>query len=79
MAKAAKPAPVKAPKVVKAVKAKPAEVATPAPAKPVEISTETIALRAYFISEARQAAGLPGSSETDWIEAESQVRSELGA
>jgi hypothetical protein len=47
-------------------------------AKPVvEIPSEAIALRAYFISEARQAAGEPGDSTTDWLEAERQLRAEL--
>ncbi len=65
---AAKPA--AAPKVMK----KPAAPA----AKPiVEIPTEVIALRAYFISEARQGAGQPGDSTTDWLEAERQLRAEL--
>jgi len=44
---------------------------------PAEIPTEIIALRAYYISEARQAAGLPGDSTTDWLEAERQIRAEL--
>lgn len=76
-AKAAKATP-SAPVPAKAVKTAKPKAATPAPAKPavVEISTEAIALRAYFISEARQAAGLPGTSEGDWIEAERQLRAE---
>jgi len=44
---------------------------------PAEIPTEVIALRAYYISEARQAAGIPGDSTLDWLEAERQVRAEL--
>ena len=33
-----------------------------------------IALSAYYIGERRRAAGLPGSSESDWLEAERQLR-----
>ena len=67
-------APVKAAAAPK--KAKPA----PAPAKTVGvIPTEVIALRAYFIAEARRATGQPGNETTDWLEAESQLRSESGA
>jgi hypothetical protein len=40
------------------------------------VSAEDIAVRAYFISEHRRALGLGGSSETDWLEAERQLRSE---
>jgi hypothetical protein len=39
-------------------------------------SAEDIAVRAYFISEHRRALGLWGSSESDWLEAERQLRSE---
>lgn len=39
-------------------------------------SNEDIALHAYFIAERRQAAGLPGDSHQDWIEAERQLAAE---
>lgn len=68
--KTAKPATVKALK--SAVKSK-----TPKASPPLEISTEVIALRAYFLGEARQTEGLPGNSTTDWLEAERQLRAEL--
>jgi hypothetical protein len=41
-------------------------------------SSEAIALRAYFIAERRQHEGIPGDSESDWLEAERQIRKELG-
>lgn len=37
---------------------------------------DDIALRAYFISEKRQKAGLPGDTHQDWIEAERQLMAE---
>jgi hypothetical protein len=40
------------------------------------ISTDDIALRAYFISEKRHAHGLPGDEHQDWIEAERQLQAE---
>lgn len=40
---------------------------------------EDIALRAYFISEKRRTAGLPGDEPGDWIEAERQLLSESSA
>ncbi len=46
-------------------------------AKPrTEITTELIALRAYFISEQRAAACIPGDSLSDWFEAERQLIAE---
>lgn len=45
----------------------------------VELKSDDIALRAYFLSEARQKAGLPGSPEADWVEAERQLRDEAAA
>jgi len=33
-----------------------------------------IALAAYYIGERRRAAGLPGGPESDWLEAERQLR-----
>lgn len=45
-------------------------------AKRPSYSQEDIALRAYFIAERRQAAGITGDSHQDWIEAERQLASE---
>ena len=38
------------------------------------VTTEDIALRAYFIGEDRRNRGLPGNPESDWYEAERQLR-----
>lgn len=38
------------------------------------ITTDDIALRAYYISERRQHLGLPGDAQSDWLEAEKQLR-----
>lgn len=38
------------------------------------ITTEDIALRAYYISERRHYLGLPGDPQSDWLEAEKQLR-----
>ena len=70
---AAKPAPAAAAK--KAVKR--AAPAAKGSKKPASISSDDIALRAYFISEKRRAHGLPGDDRHDWIEAERQLRAEL--
>lgn len=35
-----------------------------------------ISLRAYFVSEKRRAAGLPGDAHSDWLEAERQLQAE---
>jgi hypothetical protein len=49
------------------------------PAKTIPtISSEDIALRAYFIAQDRQQFGRPGTPEGDWFEAERQLRSEHG-
>ena len=40
------------------------------------ITTDDIALRAYFIAEKRQKAGLPGDTHHDWLEAERQLLAE---
>lgn len=59
-----------------------AKVITPAPVIEssaeiqVVISNESIATRAYYISERRQAMGWPGDSETDWLEALNQLTAE---
>jgi hypothetical protein len=42
-------------------------------------TTEDIALRAYFIAEKRRQLGLNGSAESDWLEAERQLREGLSA
>lgn len=44
--------------------------------KPAELSSEAIALRAYFIAERRQKMGWPGDSTSDWVEAERQLKAE---
>jgi hypothetical protein len=48
------------------------------PAAPA-YTPEDIALRAYFVSEHRQKNGLPGDAQSDWLEAERQLRAENGA
>jgi len=45
-------------------------------AKAPGISTEDIALRAYFIAEKRRSQGLHGSEQDDWVEAERQLVAE---
>ncbi len=45
-------------------------------AKKPAYTQDDIALRAYFIAERRQTAGLPGDAHQDWIEAERQLASE---
>ena len=47
-------------------------VFTPQP----DLSSELIALRAYFISEKRRVEGQDGDALGDWLEAERQLRSE---
>lgn len=54
------------------------KAALPRARKP-KYSQDDVALRAYFIAERRQAAGLPGDSHQDWIEAERQLASEASA
>jgi hypothetical protein len=46
------------------------------PTVPVAVSTEDISVRAYFIAENRHALGLSGDSESDWLEAERQLKAE---
>ena len=61
-----------------------AAVAKPKPPKLAKkkaakvITTEDIALRAYFIAERRQANGGHGDEKGDWVEAERQLRTEAG-
>jgi hypothetical protein len=52
---------------------KPAEKAAPA------YTQADISLRAYFIAEKRMAAGLPGDSHQDWLDAERQLMAEAAA
>jgi hypothetical protein len=42
-------------------------------------TNEDIALRAYFIAEKRRQLGIWGSPESDWLEAERQLREGLTA
>lgn len=72
-AAAIRPVKPKAPKKP-AAKPKPAPKKKPAP-RPV-ISTDDIALRAYYIAERRQKMGWPGDSTSDWVEAERQLVAE---
>ncbi len=62
----------------KAAPAAPKPRKAPAKKKPVtvQITTEEISLRAYFIAEHRHKLGLPGSEHGDWVEAERQLREE---
>lgn len=70
--KVAVPEPVPAKTKAAASKSKPAVLRAKKPA----YSQDDVALRAYFIAERRQAAGLSGDSHQDWIEAERQLVSE---
>jgi hypothetical protein len=80
--KAVKPAspvaPAKTKKTTTASKAKP--IPAPAPPKPeptlADIPHHEVEVRAYLISERRQAMGWPGDSSTDWSDAESQLLAE---
>ena len=63
--------------VKRTVRRTPAAASAPKAAAAVrQISGEDIALRAYFIAEKRQQQGQPGDSQSDWIEAERQLRAE---
>lgn len=42
--------------------------------KSAKISQSEIALKAYFIAEARRKMGLPGDEASDWLEAERQLK-----
>jgi hypothetical protein len=76
---AAAPA-VKTP-VAKKTPARKAAAKAADPIKPaaMAISTEDIALRAYFISEKRHREGIHGDSHGDWLEAERQLLAERQA
>lgn len=43
-----------------------------------EISDDDVALRAYYIAEHRKRLDLPGDEMGDWVEAERQLRKEVG-
>ena len=42
-----------------------------------DLTFEQIQLRAYFISERRRNAGLPGDDQTDWLQAREELINEL--
>lgn len=48
------------------------------PVPPLQPSDEEIRMRAYFIAERRHRLGLPGDSNSDWLEAKRQLLSEFG-
>ena len=60
---------------VRATKPKPEAKAPERTASPA-VSTDLVALRAYFISEKRIADGIEGDALTDWLEAERQILAE---
>ena len=43
-----------------------------------EPSHEQIQLRAYFIGEQRKSLGIPGNETSDWVQAELELKAELG-
>ncbi len=73
MKPAAKSKTITAPKLIKPVAAKPKRVTRP---KAPIITSDDIALRAYFIAEKRRSQGLPGDEHQDWVEAERQLAAE---
>ena len=85
-AKAPAPAKAAAPRVItpKAVPAKRTTTVqkrttrSKSPGKKPSYTLDDVALRAYFIAQDRHAKGIPGSPETDWLEAERQLRVEIG-
>lgn len=48
------------------------------PIPAIEVSDEEVRIRAYFVAERRLSLGLPGDSNTDWLEAKRQLLSEIG-
>ena len=38
------------------------------------VTSEEIALKAYYLAERRRHLGLPGDPEADWLQAESELR-----
>ncbi len=73
---ATKAAPLRKPAAKKPAAKKPASPRKPA--APPKISSDDLALRAYFLGEKRQQLGLAGDSHSDWIEAERQLLAEHG-
>jgi hypothetical protein len=76
-----KPAAITAPAAKKPAAKKtaaksPASGAKKAAVAKTAFTQQDIALRAYFISEKRQKAGLPGDAHHDWIQAERQLIAE---
>ncbi len=71
-------APAKTKKVASKAKAQPAPAPVPPKPEPTlaDIPHHEIEVRAYLISERRQAMGWPGDSATDWSDAESQLLAE---
>lgn len=56
--------------------AAPRKRATTKARKAPAITREDVAMRAYFVSEKRRSAGLPGDEHGDWLEAERQLLAE---
>jgi hypothetical protein len=54
------------------------KVSMPLEATQGALPDETIRLRAYFISERRRRFGLPGDTDSDWLEAKRQLLFETG-
>ena len=50
---------------------------TPKPKK-TAFTNDDVALRAYFIAQRRHAEGRHGNPESDWLEAEAELRAEYG-
>jgi Protein of unknown function (DUF2934) len=48
------------------------------PSKAKEPSYQELQLRAYFIAERRKSLGIPGSETSDWVQAELELKAELG-
>jgi hypothetical protein len=78
---------------VKIVEPKPKKAATPKSVSPkastkksttvrrkkgLEITVEQIQLRAYFIAERRRNLGIAGNETSDWVQAERELRNEIG-
>lgn len=71
--KAAAPAKRTAIRPAKASSSKPKRAVKPVTSNGAVLSTEDVALRAYFIAEKRRRDGLPGDEHQDWLEAERQL------
>jgi lipoprotein-anchoring transpeptidase ErfK/SrfK len=77
--KTAAKAAVKAPAIKRktvTTKIPPAKKSSPIVAEEPNISSDQIALRAYYIAERRRSMGWGGDDHSDWIEAESQLKAE---